>query len=551
MIFRKSSENNSFKKNNNEENSNNIVYLKTLNERKYQKYLNFLIKEYKDLNEENKKDENYKKGSKIKQIIKKVIEINETIKINKIFEKYLDYNGLFDDEKKIVEKSFHVEQQTYQKMIKDDCTKDFQNEIIEQYYMKSFYINKKNAVVLCYENGCYYDIGERILKNEYIRFIGSDTGNDNLSGILAKTTEINDFIKTTVSVSEIEQEDFNQQEHIINFNNCCYDIKSSKPTQHSPEYNFRYKLPFDFDVNAKCPGIDKIIDEIFEHNINKEKTLYECISTSLMKGYKNKLIVMGMGPPNTGKTTLFNIISEFLGERNIQHLSMSQLTDDMFAAIELSNKIASLSDELSPFSGKSLNLMKSISGNGIINVRGLHSSYQKLRNEATIWQFGNYEDLILTSKDETAFFKRVVLLLFENEFSQDRNNEIIGILDGLDENEYSGMANKVIEGYKRLEKNNEFTCCRKNSYEKCQVIADKQYNPSILAFTDNHVKKTIDVGDECEFIYNKYVEYYKENYIEEPISQILFNKTLRTWFDTNNKVSNSKRIWNNLVYHNE
>lgn len=491
-------------------NKDEFVFLRTLNERKYQKYLNFEAKEN-----------------------------NEKLLIHDELSKELQKEKIDEFNKKSI---------IYQRMIKDSCMKDFQNELIEKHHIKSFYINRKTAVVLCYENGYYDNTGERILKNEFVRFIGSNKNNDNLSGVLAKTTEINDFIKTTISVSEIEQEDFIQEENLINFNNCCYNIKSSEPIQHSYKYNFRYKLPYNFDAKATCPNIDNIINQLFKNNESKEKTLYECISTSLMIGYKNKLIVMGMGPPNTGKTTLLNIISMFLGEKNIQHLSMSQLTDDMFSAIELSNKIASLSDEISPFSGKALNLMKSITGNGIINVRGLHSSYQKLKNEATIWQFGNYEDLILTTKDESSFFRRVVLLLFENEFSKERNNEVIGITDELDTNEFSGMANKVIEGYKRLIKNDDFTCCKKDSYKKCKIIANKD-NPSLLTFISSYVNETVDAGDECKLIYDRYIEYLEENYFdEETVSQITFNKTLKKWFNTDYRKSKGTHVWYNLVY---
>ena len=518
------------KKDKSQKNGNNVVFLKTLNERKHQKYLKFLIKEKDSLIKDYNKNE----------IILKIIEIVEA--------KELRFNDLSERDKKHIKDNLNKTGATIQKVIKEQCVKDFQNELIEHHFIKSFYINTKTAVVLCYEDGCYYNTGERILKNEFIRFIGSNTKDDNLSGVLAKTTEVNDFIKTTISVSEMEQEDFIQKEGLINFDNCCYDIENSKKIEHSPDYNFRYKLPFKYDSEATCPNIDKIINEIFKGNVKEEQTLYECISTSLMLGYKNKLIVMGMGPPNTGKTTLLNIISKLLGERNIQHLSMSQLTDDMFAAIELSNKIASLSDELSPFSGKSLTLMKSITGNGIINVRGLHSSYQKLKNEATIWQFGNYEDLILTTKDEASFFRRVVLLLFENEFSKERNNEVIGITDELNDSEYSGMANKVIEGYKRLEKNDDFTCCKKDSYKKCKIIANKD-NPSMLTFISNYVNKTIDLGDECKTIYDNYVEFLEDNYFGEDVpSQITFNKVLKKWFNTNYGKHGGVHIWDNLVY---
>jgi len=89
--------------------------------------------------------------------------------------------------------------------------------------------------------------------------------------------------------------------------------------------------------------------------------------------------------------------------------------------------------------------------------------------------------------------------------------------------------------------------CVKNESEIYKTIG-----LNTLTFINNYIKETIDIGDECGFVYNKYFEYSSIYFFGERIvTLIIFNKILRALFNTGNRSSGHVRVWNNLVYHEE
>lgn len=70
-----------------------------------------------------------------------------------------------------------------------------------------------------------------------------------------------------------------------------------------------------------------------------------------------------------------------------------------------------------------------------------------------------------------------------------------------------------------------------------------------LVFIKEHVYKTIDKGDKCKTIYNKYIKFLENKYFDEEIpTQITFNKVLKKWFNTDYDKISGIHVWNNLIY---
>jgi len=90
------------------------------------------------------------------------------------------------------------------------------------------------------------------------------------------------------------------------------------------------------------------------------------------------------------------------------------------------------------------------------------------------------------------------------------------------------------------------------NYIKNESEIYKTVGLNTLTFINNYIKETIDIGDECGFVYNKYVEYSSIYFFGERIvTLIIFNKILKELFNTDNRKTKGLTIWNNLVYHNE
>ena len=93
---------------------------------------------------------------------------------------------------------------------------------------------------------------------------------------------------------------------------------------------------------------------------------------------------------------------------------------------------------------------------------------------------------------------------------------------------------------------------RNPNYVKYETYIYSTIGLNFLTFVNNNIRQTIDLGDSCKFLYDKYVMFSSIYFFDEEIvSQIIFNKILKSLFDTNYIKSNGSHIWNDLVYQSE
>ena len=158
---------------------------------------------------------------------------------------------------------------------------------------------------------------------------------------------------------------------------------------------------------------------------------------------------------NSGKTTLINLISDFLGSRNVSSISPIDF-DYKFAFADILNVLAIISDEF-PGGTLSKNVMgylKKLSGGASFNIY--------VKHEKDIVNYLNRGKMILTSnsfisltkeqiKDEPAFVGRWNIIDFPNTFPRD--GKFLKLLES--DEEFSGLLNNILKGIGRLSENKE------------------------------------------------------------------------------------------------
>lgn len=95
---------------------------------------------------------------------------------------------------------------------------------------------------------------------------------------------------------------------------------------HAPEHCFRESLPVEYDADATCPRFRRFIQEMVdEDDISKiqEFVGYTVFHPWEMRYQKALMIV---GPTAAGKSTFLDVLTAILGETNVSHLSLQQLT---------------------------------------------------------------------------------------------------------------------------------------------------------------------------------------------------------------------------------
>ena len=130
----------------------------------------------------------------------------------------------------------------------------------------------------------------------------------------------------------------------------------------------------------------------------------------------------------------------------------------------------------------------------------------------------------------------------------------VGKLDGTERCAYCGciIGKKLCWSYNK----NDVKYCNKHrrnqNYIKNETYIYSTIGLNLLTFVNNNIRQTIDLGDSCKSLYDKYVVFSSIYFFDEEIvSQIIFNKILKSLFNTDYIKTSGKHIWDNLVYQSE
>lgn len=242
-------------------------------------------------------------------------------------------------------------------------------------------------------------------------------------------------------------------------------------TEKFAKFYFTSSLPVKFDPSAACPKIDAFFHQL-QNKEDEAKRLYELTGYMLYKGYPLKKLFILYGGTNTGKTTLATELwqKRFLGIDNVSTLSIGSIQEDKFDRIKLRNKYANISPELPENTHISdTGQFKMLTGNDMMSARLMHSQKEpQFVNFAKIIFLTNHIPVI--SETDDAFFKRVEIIEFNNQF-EDGKNAIKNIIQKIaDESELSGLLNVSLKALQELMERGTFTASKKAEDKKSEYL---------------------------------------------------------------------------------
>lgn len=325
------------------------------------------------------------------------------------------------------------------------------NQLISKYHIKTIKAGTLGMEeVRVYSDGYYHMNGIATINDEILTdasYFNDGDFRQILSLIKAKDTRV-------------ERDDIEIPDDFENLNNgvLCYKDGNISLLPHDPKYNFTYKIPVNYDASAKCPIIDHITKAILgsEQNI---KIFYEYVGSLLMSKYFVKDAVILLGKPNTGKTTLMNLILQFLGKRNVCSVSIADLDlkVDKFAGADLDSKLADIVDEMPRIDIKNIEQFKKAVGGSTISVQRKGKDRYNIVNRAKMI-FAANETGIVDNSIRGSFFEKIVVIECDKIFSSENKNLIMSQRDmQYSPTEMSGFLNNAILGLQRLIKNQQFS----------------------------------------------------------------------------------------------
>ena len=315
---------------------------------------------------------------------------------------------------------------------------EFGDELIEAYKIVTV-----NNQLYVYEDG-YYQQDERIIERKMIELypaIKQNQRNEVLAYIRIKT--------------HLNSADIKISPYVINLKNTRLDIRTGKCLEFTPDVIEFDRIPVVYDPSAYCADLDKMLNRVFLGDREVINLFEEMVGYCLLKTarYQKAFILIGSG--SNGKSTVLDLIEEFLGPRNYVSLPLEKVTD-RFNMAELENRLANIGDDIDNVTIRdSGTLKKMISGESITVERKGERPF-KLRPYATHIYSAN---AIPRSFDKSeGFYRRWLLVPFNAKFTAEDPDYDPMIYDKItSDTALSYLLNIGLRGAARLIKRGRFT----------------------------------------------------------------------------------------------
>jgi P4 family phage/plasmid primase-like protien len=181
---------------------------------------------------------------------------------------------------------------------------------------------------------------------------------------------------------------------------------------------FFLQVPVDYDLNAKCPAIDKFLLEIVPEDA--AHALIDFIAECLVR--ENIKDALGaIGETDSAKTAFGNLAIKILGDENVCAIPIQAILYDRFAKSRLRNKLLNLYDDLPEKHLSNLGEFNAVTGGGKVSHEKKHMDGYDFRPYAKHAYFSNKMpklDVDSTGADVKAFFRRLHTVKFPYVFNE-------------------------------------------------------------------------------------------------------------------------------------
>jgi len=335
----------------------------------------------------------------------------------------------------------------------------------------------------CGYDGIWYEVSEDELKAE-IR--GTDPTATIITSVKMNTM-IDELKRRHVTKRPFEwltpPPDAPEPKNTMLFRNGILDVTSGKLFPHSGDYFATSTPDFDYSPRATCPTWDRCLGEWLDPSYHK--ALHEMLGYLMVPDNSLEKIFFLRGVRRGGKSTVVRIVSKLIGGGHCESRTLSDLAESFGLKGIERLKLITIPDAHSvkvQNRGSLLDRLKSISGNDAISINRKHQDIITAHVPTRILIASNTQPKLL---DESgALGSRIIPFIFERTFEGKEDPDLSKKLLA----ELPGIANRAIEGLKRLRRNGGRFTLGQAARDSLDEIADSQ-SPA-LRFAKEHLEVT-------------------------------------------------------------
>lgn len=366
-------------------------------------------------------------------------------------------------------------------------------------------IKSNYHIFICGGNPYIYEHGVYVLDMNGVRIKTIIRGYILETFIKSNTiTRIYNLFLQDASLQKEFDEINNFKEYMINFKNKLYDATNGKMYDHFPGFLSINQIPHDYDPKnppSKGEAIEKFLSYAVPDPEDREMLLqYIGLCCTTDTSQQKMLIITGLG--GTGKSTLINLISKVVGNKNISNIALSDL-EQRFSAIMLMGKTMNACADLEIDALEQTSMVKKLIGQDVIKGEYKGKDCVPFRNYAKLL-FSTNELPIVRNEKTNGFYRRLLILKMSNQ-PPEVNTNLFSEL----EKEIDYLIHISMQALMRMYESGKIVDSKHSSDEKEQLNKDSD---TIAAFLHEKCDTSDDsVCTERTELYKEYTDYCKEN----------------------------------------
>ena len=276
---------------------------------------------------------------------------------------------------------------------------------------------------------------------------------------------------TKISNEKLEKNENN----FLALKNTILNLKTNEITSPAENIFLTYYLDVTFNMQA-CyhPVFDSFLETASCEDEDIKMAIWEMIAFYLFPSEFKKAFFVLIGPSNTGKSVMINLIQSFFPDKFVSNVSLQDL-GDTFSSGCISEALINIEADLpeTTISVKSMSLIKKITGNDKFQAHKKYINPYSCKPKCKLLFASNFP-LRLAKRDD-AFLNRLFIIPFNAVIpKEEQNNNLLKELI----KEKSAIFNSAYKTYQRLKANN-------FSFTHCNMPND--YTP----FQENDIKELL------------------------------------------------------------
>jgi putative DNA primase/helicase len=276
---------------------------------------------------------------------------------------------------------------------------------------------------------------------------------------------------------------------------------------HDPKTGMRHVLPVAYDPGAKCPEFDKALQQIFR-DAEKPGTVIrfmnELIGYVIQPRRHHALIVIFLGRGNNGKTSFTELLRRLIGPGQIYSGRVDDLEKNQFSIGNLFGKHLYIDDDIKAGTKLPDGTLKKISeAKTLTGERKFKDQFEFKSRAFPILLCNNIPSLADLSHGMMRRLRVVPFTRIFKEHETDRQ-----LFERIAAKELSGVLNRALEGWKRLQTKGRFTKSIDMANARKELLAHA--NP-LQGFIDECCEKADDVTISMDKFYLRYKAWADDN----------------------------------------